>query len=54
MIVNISSGKTYYNKFWEMSDSFEFPQKVDFVNIVPGCLLIDFSRVHKLSWKSSN
>ena len=27
--------------------------KVDFVNIVPGCVLIDFSRVHNLSWKSS-
>ena len=27
-----------------MTDSFEFPQKVDFVKIVPGCLLIDFSR----------
>ena len=37
-----------------MSDGFEFPQNVDFVNIVQGCLLIDFSRTHKLSWKSSN
>ena len=37
-----------------MSDSFAFPQNADFVNIVPGCLLIDFSHVHKFSWKSSN